>query len=186
VSDRARLPASPFSELIAKSCIHPLQKVNAVLDSFDSAGFYTMKSQELASLAGISSQWLNKLLDRRGIPGVSRKQNGRLEVYNEEQAAKWAAAFSVPKRRKPICVRKPDEWDLWVAKGRSLKSREARWEIEQEVRSARSGRRIPSPVPRLAKKFKLSRQGIYQAIARLDRRYPWAGIQGMLLFRYDS
>jgi hypothetical protein len=45
-----------------------------------------MLISELCSLYGISRQWFNKRVDRGEIPGVRRKANGRLEIFDEGMA----------------------------------------------------------------------------------------------------
>ena len=146
----------------------------------------TMKSQELAALAGVTTQWLNKLLDRRGIPGVRRNAKGRLEIFDEDEAAKWASQRSRPKK-KARRAQNRDPWQDFIDRGRSFQSREARASIHIAcapvsfgVRSDKAGWSVPN----LAKELGLSKQGIYQAIARLDKSRP--GVRRVLLFRYDE
>ena len=136
----------------------------------------------------MTSQWLNKLLDRNGVPGVRRKENGRLEIFDEEKAAKWAACRTRPKKKTSARARKPDVWGEFVNRGRTFESREVRASIHLAIAATNVGIRASKAysdwsITGLAEKYNVSRQGIYQAIARLERQIP--GVRGRLLFRYD-
>jgi len=148
-----------------------------------------MKSQELASLAGVTSQWLNKLLDRTGVPGVRRRENGRLEIFDEEKAASWAASRAKPKKR--TCRRrKTDFWQDFIKRGRTVGSRNARDAIYAAYLATTFRFRVRADDPlvgwsvaKMSKESRISKQGIYQAIARLEKPFP--GIRARLLFKYD-
>ncbi|HWY91808.1 MAG TPA: hypothetical protein VNY04_02835 [Chthoniobacterales bacterium] len=48
-----------------------------------------MTVSEMASISGYSRQRLNKLVDAGFSRGVRRKPSGRLEVFDQEMAARW-------------------------------------------------------------------------------------------------
>jgi hypothetical protein len=147
-----------------------------------------MRICDLSILSGMSRQWLNKLLDRSSIPGVQRKENGRLEIYDEERASEWASKQGRVKK-KSARRQRPEKFDPWghfIARGRSRNSREVRASIHLAFVPTQFGIHVERAwedwsVPALAAEFKLSRQGIYQAIARLERDCP--GIRQRLLFK---
>jgi membrane-bound lytic murein transglycosylase B len=53
-----------------------------------------MLVSDLSAISGLCRQWLNKLVDRDGISGVRRKENGRLEIFDESAATEWAASVT--------------------------------------------------------------------------------------------
>jgi len=135
----------------------------------------------------MTSQWLNKLLDRTGIPGVRRRDNGRLEIYDDEKAAAWAAMRSLPKKRKQRRARKSDPYGDFIARGKSPYSKEARATIDVVARNNRNPLLKMSfgnwhnvrgviidfefeSIPALASQFNVSKQALYQAI---NRREEW-------------
>jgi hypothetical protein len=58
-----------------------------------------MLISDIAALYGLSRQWLNKLVERGEIPGVRRKPNGRLEIFDEKTVVN-AASFEYQVRRE--------------------------------------------------------------------------------------
>ena len=135
-----------------------------------------MQTQELAILAGITPQWLNKLLARKGVPGVRRKKNGRLEIFDDEKAAEWAAKR---KKKKPRPQRKG-----WVESGRTSNSRKARAELFLQLDLIQIMRRPwEKNIPELAQKFGISKQALYQAVNRADKNDP--GVKSFVVRGYD-
>lgn len=154
-------------------------KVNAILKSFDFISSYTMQSQELASLANMSTQWLNKLLARTGIPGVRRKENGRLEIFDEERALEWACSRVRPKRPKP----RRRALKVWEQRGMTPGSIEARASLWANANPVFGVRPWPEDIPELAQKFGISKQALYQAVNRADKNRP--GFKAQLVRRYN-
>lgn len=50
-----------------------------------------MNVAQLCKAAGISRQWLNKLVDLGEVPGVTRKQSGRLQIADTPDLRRWIA-----------------------------------------------------------------------------------------------
>jgi hypothetical protein len=153
-------------------CLYNLRESQRCVKSgFDSIGFHTMQSQELASLANISTQWLNKLLNRTGIPGVRRKKNGRLEIYDEDRAVEWASCRACRERKKPRLQRRRKNW---VESGRTRGSREARRLLSLELYwlQEHGSRFTGENIPGLARRFGISKQALYQALDRADKYDP--------------
>jgi hypothetical protein len=50
-----------------------------------------MNVAQLCKAAGISRQWLNKLVDLGEVPGVVRRENGRLQITEEPELSQWLA-----------------------------------------------------------------------------------------------
>jgi hypothetical protein len=48
-----------------------------------------MNVAQLCKAAGISRQWLNKLVDLGEVPGVVRRENGRLQITEESELSQW-------------------------------------------------------------------------------------------------
>jgi hypothetical protein len=157
------------------------QSQRCVTTCFDFIGTQTMQSQELASLANMSSQWLNRLLDRTGIPGVRRKENGRLEIFDEERATEWACNRARPKQRKKR--RRPQK--DWVHRGRSSGSVEARASLFANAEQLRrmAIRLWSEDIPELAQKFGVSKQALYQAVNRAEKEWP--GFKAQLVRGYE-
>ena len=51
-----------------------------------------MTVRELSEQAGLSRQWINKNVDLGNVPGVSRKENGRLEIEETEALQRWISS----------------------------------------------------------------------------------------------
>lgn len=134
--------------------------------------------KEFSALTRISRQWLNKLVDSEGVPGIRRKPNGRLEFTDEGAALEWARQTFEWRR---IERRQPKDWS---ARAKKNQTEGARCEIEIAISG---GRADFSSIAQLAKEYGVSRQGIYQAI---DRHPDASMIKGMLYwprrFRRDK
>ena len=50
-----------------------------------------MNVAQLCKAAGISRQWLNKLVDLGEVPGVERRESGRLQITEEPELSQWIA-----------------------------------------------------------------------------------------------
>jgi hypothetical protein len=50
-----------------------------------------MNVGQLCKAAGISRQWLNKLVDLGEVPGVVRRESGRLQITEEPELSQWIA-----------------------------------------------------------------------------------------------
>jgi hypothetical protein len=53
-----------------------------------------MNVTQLCKKAGITRQWLNQLVDRDGVPGVSRQENDRLQIADSSALQQWIAERS--------------------------------------------------------------------------------------------
>ena len=53
-----------------------------------------MNVSQLCKKAGITRQWLNQLVDREGVPGVSRRESGRLQMADSSALQQWIAERS--------------------------------------------------------------------------------------------
>jgi predicted DNA-binding transcriptional regulator AlpA len=109
----------------------------------------SVKIRELSAISGLSRQWLNKLVDGKGVPGVRRKPNGRLDVYDESAAREWA-----------------EQGREWEAGGMTPGSREARRRIALEIVYLQEhGQRMTSDtIPAIAERCGVSKQALYQAL----------------------
>jgi len=59
-----------------------------------------MTVTEICEKAKITRQWLNQLVDRGGVPGCSRKKNGRLEIVNHPGLERWIKVTAAMQKRK--------------------------------------------------------------------------------------
>jgi hypothetical protein len=50
-----------------------------------------MNVTEICRRSGVTRQWLNKLVDREGVPGLSRRESGRLQITDNSALLQWIA-----------------------------------------------------------------------------------------------
>jgi hypothetical protein len=59
-----------------------------------------MTVNQLCSSAGITRQWLNTRADRGEVPGVDRRENGRLHIVETRELQAWARTMALRQKKK--------------------------------------------------------------------------------------
>jgi hypothetical protein len=132
-----------------------------------------MLISELSAISGRSRQWLNKLVDGDGIPGVRRKANGRLEIFNPIAAAKWAASLPVTPEVHATSGVNEEAYGLaiaaakpmikWFSRGRTRGSVKARVDAYAWIADMGPSENFKS-LSDIARKYGVTRQALNAAL----------------------